>query len=147
MNLDRALVVNGNGIDMYKEADHICIFRRQRGPEEEQLLFVLQLGCEKSIPGELSDPCVIALLADVRKGTLSSRSRIEDILRSPITLERRIMNHDLSTADVSTFSDQGFEPLEVTRRQRYHFWLPFADRTQSRASLARARRRRLLSRL
>lgn len=143
INLDRALVVNGNGIDIYRQADHLCIFRRQIGQCDEQLLFIMQLGCERSIPGQLADPCVMALLAEMN-GLSASNEIFDTLLHSPITIQRRIMNHGLSR---SRLADMGFEPVETERSDRYHFWLPYENVLPNRRSSQQVARRRIRSRL
>lgn len=147
VNLDRALVLNSNGIDIFRESDNLCIFRRQRGQSDEQLLFVINLGCERTFPGQLSDPCVIALLADIRRNTSGSIASIENLAKSPITIRRRVLDQSLSAMSMSKLSDLGFEPVEAPRRRKYQFWLPFENIVPSSPGIRRTQRRNQRSRL
>ena len=148
LNMDRAMVVNGNGIDMYRDSNNICVFRRQRGNKLEQLLFIIQLGCERQVPGQLGDPCTIALLAEVRRGASTECSNVvEDFLRSPITVQQRIISETLSFANMPKLSELGFEPVTALQPRKYHIWLPFENFLRSRSKIERVNKRRLGSRL
>lgn len=124
MTLDRALVLNGNGIDIYRESDHLCVFRRQVGQNVERLLFIVKLGCEREIPGQLSDPCVVALLAEVRRGDAASESHDAGAPQGPVTVVRRVMGKTLSVLGMESLTELGWKAVHTPRERRYHLWLP-----------------------
>ena len=148
LNMDRAMVVNGNGIDMYRDSNNICVFRRQRGNNLEQLLFIVHLGCERQVPGQLEDPCTIAFLAEIRRNASREyKNVVEEFLRSPIPIQRRIMSDTLSSANMPNLSELGFELVKAQRPRKYHFWLPFENCLRGRSEMERVNKRRLGSRL
>lgn len=142
MNLARALVLNGNGIDIYRDSDHLCVFRRQVGPDAEQLLFIVQLGCEREIPGQLSDPCVIALLAEVKKRDDLLGSQDAGSAQDPVTVVRRVMSKTLSALGMESLTDLGWKSVHMPRERRYHLWLPFENISPGGGERLRRRRRR-----